>query len=276
MFRSNAAETLDTFFSEKLRTWASDGGQLSDCYENMESLQEEPSSRRRSQRGAEKERARTGWTSRGQDHSRATQAREDVVGHSCGSRDHSDPGACYSQCLRTLTGKGEAPTRRQEGSRISTPVTNSTRILPQCQISHLQSCRACQAFNQGLPGGKETLFENCCRGQEGARDGGSAAGRKRRTGSSSQRPDQLSKVQQWLEQSPGEQPPAQPRPQGHKGTHGSRDLVERDSWDQGRSPEPPAEARRRRRAHREEDPDHQVRVKAWSCGLSPAIGSTPR
>ncbi|KAJ6661455.1 hypothetical protein lerEdw1_014364 [Lerista edwardsae] len=262
VFRSNAAETLDTFFSEKLRTWASDGAQLSDCYENVESLQEEPGSRRRSQRGAEKERTRPGRTSRGQDHSRATPAREDVVGHSCGSRDHCDPGACHSQCLRTLTGKGEAPPHAQEGSRLSTPVTHSTRILPQCQISHLQSCRACQAFNQVLPAGQESPLENGCRGQEGARDGGS---RKRRTGSSSQRPDQLSKVQQWLEQTPVEQPPARPRPQRHKGAHRSLDLAERDSWDRDGTPESPAEARRRRRTHREENPNHQPVARILAC-----------
>lgn len=267
VFHCNAAETLDTFFSEKLRTWGEDAAQLSDCYENVESLQEEPRCQRRPQRRAEMEHARTSQTSRGKDHSRTTQARGDVVRHSCGSQDHYDPGMHCGQSPMThkrhLSGKGEAsegPAHTQEGSRLSTPVTTSTRILPQCQITHIQSCRDCQAFNQDLPTGKETLYGNCGWGplQEGARDAMSTMCRKRRTESSSHRPDQLSKVEQWLEQTPVEEPPSQPRTQKHKGVHRSLDPTERGPWDRGGSPEPPAETRRGRKTHRGENPNHQV------------------
>ncbi|XP_053098650.1 uncharacterized protein LOC128322012 [Hemicordylus capensis] len=303
VFNRNAVETLDNFFSGKLKAWASDTAQLSDGYENMEALQEEPPGHSTPPRGAGKAQAGgAGRTGRKPSHSRGPQARGEVAGRPSRSREQSGPppGACCGQCLGPgLVGKGEASPaalpRRPEGSRPSTSVSSSARILPQCRIAHVQSCRACQVFNQDPPAGREEAlcYEDSSGGgppprQEGGRDGLPAARRKGRTGASSQRPlpDRLSKVQQWLEQTPVERPAGLTPPQKLEGTrlaasdrpgrgaaYGRLHPKEGDAWD---SLEPPAEARHTRKTHRGRNPNQQPVARILACddtSTSPATCS---
>nr|XP_008120970.1 PREDICTED: uncharacterized protein LOC100560209 isoform X1 [Anolis carolinensis] len=110
-----------------------------------------------------------------------------------------NPGLCHLR--HSLTGKGRASEglrRKQDGSRPSVAVSSSARILPQCQLSHVQRCRACQAFNRDQnENGWAPL-------QEEGPVGASEAHRNVRTSLSSER---LGKVQHWLEQTWEERPP---------------------------------------------------------------------
>ncbi|XP_053251666.1 uncharacterized protein LOC128417266 [Podarcis raffonei] len=264
LFNRNAAEKLDTFFSQKLKA------RLSDRCGDLGTPQEDPTDPWRDPR---KEHAGPERNCRRQDHSRATQGRGDATHpHGC----HP----CPRPLRHCLTGKGGAPERiywRQESSRPSTAVSSSARILPRCRISHVQSCTACQAFNRDTPAGMETLQESGWSLPEGKERAGLSAPRQReRTGPPCRRqvPDRFLKVQQWLEETPAEDPPSHPRQQGrgagHRGSpgtlgwppaYGSLDQKERDSWGEaGGCPslDPTADIRHRMKSHQEEDPTHQA------------------
>lgn len=283
VFNRNAAETLDTFFSEKLKAWSSDTAQLSDSYENMDVVPEASASHppKIAEKGGGKRRSRP------KTHSRAVQTRGEGAECTCSCRDNCAPDTYYGQCLRQRhhhpLGKGEAaagPLWRQEDSSPSTAVGSSARILPQCRVIHIQSCRACQEFNQEQPAGQEALYENgwmpLCQEDQGGRTSAHHKGRK---GSSSQQqlPDRLSKVQQWLEQTPVQEPPLQNREATHLActeapgwcpVYGPLDQKTGDpcgrirpggARNHQRCLKHPTESRPGRQASRDGKPSHQVR-----------------
>ncbi|XP_025028587.1 uncharacterized protein LOC112541799 [Python bivittatus] len=208
LFNRNAAEKLDTFFSEKLKAWASDTARLSDT----EAAQEEPTSSNTPWRTAKKGPADHEQAAGRHNHRWAAHGRGNVGAQQANSsRDYYDPGRDphLRHPRHRAEGKGEASEgllRRQEGSGPSTNVGSSARILPQCRISHVRHCRACQAFNQDGPAGKHRVWAPL-QEEEGA--GGSVPPRKDRTQPPGQQqvPDRISKVQRWLEKTPlGPQP----------------------------------------------------------------------
>ncbi|XP_042321535.1 uncharacterized protein LOC121929737 [Sceloporus undulatus] len=213
LINRNTAEKLDSFFSEKLRVWGSDTAQRSDTYENTEGAHEERDVHRRHNG---KGHASPDEASMRRTHGWVTDGSGDTVAeYPRSSREMCDPPAvCQDAGLwhpwHSLTGKGralEGPLSKQEGSRPSTTVSSSARILPRCRISHVQRCRACQAFNQNQP---TPPYENCWTTlQEEDQGGLSDPHQKERTPPSSFRQqisDRLSKVQHWLEQTPVERP----------------------------------------------------------------------
>ncbi|KAM6454180.1 uncharacterized protein PHA67_013529 [Liasis olivaceus] len=287
LFNRNAAEKLDTFFSEKLRAWASDTARLSDT----EAAQEEPTSSNTPWRTAKKGPADHEQAAGRHNHRWAAHGRGNVGAQQVtSSRDNYDPGRDphLRRPRHRAEGKGEASEgllRRQEGSGPSTNVGSSARILPQCRISHIQRCRACQAFNQDGPAGKHRTWAPL-QEEEGA--GASVPPRKDRTQPPGQQqvPDRISKVQRWLEQTPlGPQPAplrqqqkhripnlASPEAQRQLPAYGSPAQREGGPWSQAlgaagdhRSWGVPAEARLLRRSHHEESPKHLPAARILSC-----------
>ncbi|XP_077209621.1 uncharacterized protein LOC143845253 [Paroedura picta] len=259
VFNRNAAETLDTFFSKKLKAWAGEEAQLSDSYENMEAPQV-PASPSQSRRRPETARVGPERTSRRQNPSRPGPARGVVVDWPCSSWGHYEPSTYYGQ-------------GRQDGRRPSSSVSSSARILPQCRISHVQSCGACQAFNRELPAEKEAFYEDHWPPWHGE-DGDRGPGRNRRGASSQQR---LAKVQQWLEQTPVDEPLkaerdlASPPGPGRGGASSSRQPKEGPPWgragDAGApcSGENRAEPRHRRKPHKARSPGRQPVARIVPC-----------
>ncbi|KAH0617301.1 hypothetical protein JD844_015338 [Phrynosoma platyrhinos] len=214
LFHRNTAEKLDSFFSERLRVWGSDTAQQSATHEKTEGAQEERDVHRRHNG---KGHTNPKEASMRQTHGWMTDGSGDTVAE-CpqSSRETCHPHVvCQGTGLwhpwHSLTGKGrasEGPLSKQEGSRPSTTMSSSARILPRCRISHVQRCRACQAFNQNQPA---SPYENCWTTlQEEDQGVLSDPLQKERTPPSSARQqisDRLSTVQHWLERTPVERPP---------------------------------------------------------------------
>ncbi|KAL8181462.1 UNVERIFIED_CONTAM: hypothetical protein K2H54_002636 [Gekko kuhli] len=279
VFNRNAAETLDTFFSEKLKAWASDDAPLSDSYENMEAPPK-PASPGKGRRRTEKTHAGPERTGRRQHPCHPIPARGMVVERACSSWDNYQQDTYYDQGLRHEAPLSRGPEERQGGRRPSTAASSSARILPQCRISHVQSCGACQAFNRELPAGTETFYEECW--SRSCPEDGDGGTRKKRTGTSSQR--RLSKVQQWLAQTPVEEPPGPPKAEKQAGVVlespraprrctacGSLGPKEGDPWGRAGdggdrwSPEDQADPRHGRKPHKARRPGHQPVARIVTC-----------
>lgn len=282
LFHHNAAEKLDSFFSEKLKAWASDTAHLSDT----DGAQEEPPSSNPAWRAAQNGPASHQQGAGGQNPRRAAHGNL-AMEQADSSRDNYGPG-----CKRWLrcpghraVGKGQASdglSRQQEGSRLSTSASSSARILPQCRISHIQRCQACQAFNQDKPVGKGGTWAPL---QE--EEGGSTSLSPHKNGvrppGQPQVPDRIAKVQRWLEETPLDSHSAPHRwHEKHRtpkragpGSRGQRPVYGCPAQRQGeaRAPEAtgdhqsrgvPAEARHPRKSRHEESPKHPVRVSVPS------------
>ncbi|XP_078249225.1 uncharacterized protein LOC144589121 [Pogona vitticeps] len=270
IFDCNAVEKLDAFFSEKLKGWGRNAVPLPDSCETTEAPPEATRDHSRAQNNTGKGEAAAEGKGRKQKPGWATHGRgkrgAEPAWH---SPENDSPVVLHNPHLRHLqpntAGRGEHSGGLLSKHRPSPAVYGSARILPQCRISHVQRCTACQAFNRDLP----APYGNCWapRKEEG-QGGASAPHRVPRTGPSSLHPvsDRLSKVQQWLEQTLADAPPGHPRPQPH-GAWGSPDLKEGARWgrakDAGdwRGQEPPAESRHRRKSPPEE-PQPAARILA--------------
>ncbi|KAG8134072.1 hypothetical protein E2320_011800 [Naja naja] len=297
LFRHNAAEKLDTFFSEKLKAWVSDTARLSDT----EGAQEEtPSSNvvwRAAQKGPAGHHQKTGGQNPRRVAAHGNLATEQVDS----SRDNYDPG-----CKRWLrcpghraVGKGQAsdgPSHQQEGSRFSTSASSSARILPQCRISHVQRCRACQAFNQDKPVGKGGISAPLQEEEEGSTSLSPQKERPRPPGQP-QVPDRITKVQRWLEQTPLDHHLAPDRwhekhralNQAGPGARGQRPVygcpAHRKGETRARAPEAAGDHQSRGRCHPEEreaiagtprDARFSPRIcKPWGSVLQPLLLFSP-
>ncbi|XP_039379373.1 uncharacterized protein LOC120397500 isoform X1 [Mauremys reevesii] len=247
VFECNAAEKLDTFFYEKLK--ACEEAPVPPCpargdssaYENEELLGEEPgpeaASRSRAHSGTGREGqmvhqkgAQQGSLSRQdqggrhrQSHTRQRNRRRDSGGGlqrlpSSGAA--PDPAACDRSHGPFPPGDGTAAGPGwEEGRGCSRPCLEAggpPRILPHCVIAHLQSCLACQRFNQSLQAwpGEEAAYQNSW----APREEESAPSRRARSAAPSQRQlrQRLSEVQKWLEQFPAEEPSLCPGPETHR------------------------------------------------------------
>ncbi|XP_070605413.1 uncharacterized protein [Erythrolamprus reginae] len=275
LFHRNAAEKLDTFFSEKLKAWASDSARLSDT----EGAQEEPPSSgpawRASQNGPATHQQRVGGQKpRRAVHGNLPTEQADSFGDNYGPRCKR-----WQRCPEhRAAGKGQASdglSHPQEGSRLSTSASSSARILPQCRISHIQRCRACQAFNQDKPAGKGGVWAPLQEEEGGTSTSLSPQKDRTQPHGQPQVPDRIAKVQRWLEQTPLDSQPAPHRSQekhrtanrARPGTQGQRPLYGCAAQRQGetRTPEVagdhqnrgvPAEARRPRKSRHGEHPKH--------------------
>ncbi|XP_042309978.1 uncharacterized protein LOC121923527 [Sceloporus undulatus] len=193
LFTHNAAEKLETFLSEKLHSWGSHAPCQS---KNMES-------RQRHHRKGHPE----GMTER-LTHVQLTDGIGNTkrIGDTCHLGAFQDPW----HLQQNLGGKrwaSEGLLWKREGSGPSTAVSSSARILPQCRISHIQRCHACQAFNQDQP---PVPYENCWTPLREEDHGSMADCQEKEPAAPSSRQqvsDRLSKVQRWLEQTPVERPP---------------------------------------------------------------------
>ncbi|KAH0625528.1 hypothetical protein JD844_015074 [Phrynosoma platyrhinos] len=166
---------------------------------------------------------------------------------------------------------------KREGSGHSTAVSGSTRILPRCQINHVQHCQACQAYNRDQP---SVPYENCWSplSEEDHAGGADRQDKQPEAPSSRQQvSDRLSKVQRWLEQTSAEpdplnmrvQPPAVPGTPGWCHACAStnqkdedlwgREGVVRDCWRSGTA----AEMRPRQTRHLGENHHHHRQPSMW-------------
>ncbi|XP_075776050.1 uncharacterized protein LOC142826897 [Pelodiscus sinensis] len=214
VFECNAAETLDTFFYEKLKACEeappAPGPARPDSgsYENEEPGPEAAASSEGPtghQGGAPQDRGRR------HRRSHPAQRGREVLQQLPRPGDVPSPSAC----TRSL-GLGQPGAGPVAGLGCSSPCLDAggpPQILPRCVIAHLQSCMACQQFNQSQQAwpGERATYENSW----GPREEEGAPRRRARSALSSHRQlhQRLCQVQKWLEQSAPQEPLLCPGPE---------------------------------------------------------------